>query len=125
MWLGWKIPQLGLVLLSPFLAHPVFQVFDQFALLDTTIFPETFGPRDEDPLIRFGEWLNDPSQNKHHVHDYFETLKQSLEANRRMKDRLRQEVVNRHKEARAKGPAERMILSAVGKGFIFVLLSNH
>ncbi|OWT39937.1 hypothetical protein C362_02433 [Cryptococcus neoformans Bt1] len=93
------------------------RVFDQFALLDTTIFPETFGPRDEDPLIRFGEWLNDSSQNKHHVRDYFETPKQSLEADRRMKDRLRQEVVNRHKEARAKGPAERMILSAVDQPF--------
>lgn len=95
-------------------------MFDQFAVLDTTIFPETFGPRDEDPLIRFGEWLNASSQNKYHVHDHFETRKQSLEADRRMKDRLRQEVVSRHKEARAKGPAERMILRAVGKSlFLF------
>lgn len=95
-------------------------MFDQFALLDTTIFPETFGPRDEDPFIRFGEWLNASSQNRYHVHDHFETRKQSLEADKRMKDRLRQEVVSRHKEARAKGPAERMILRAVGKSlFLF------
>lgn len=108
-----------------FLAQFVFQVFDQFTPLDTTIFPETFGPRDEDPLIRFGEWLNTYSQNNHHVHDHFETRKQSVEADRRMKDCLRQDVINRHKEARAMGPAERIILSAVGKSFIFVLPSNH
>lgn len=100
-------------------------MFDQFTSLDTTIFPETFGPRDEDPLIRFGEWLNTYSQNNLYVHDHFETPKQSVEADRRMKDRLRQDVINRHKEARAMGPAERIILSAVGKSFIFVLPSNH
>ncbi|KIR68564.1 hypothetical protein I314_00985 [Cryptococcus bacillisporus CA1873] len=93
------------------------RVFDQFTALDTTIFPETFGPRDEDPLIRFGEWLNAYSQNNLYVHDHFETPKQSVEADRRMKDRLRQDVINRHKGARAMGPAERIILSAVEQPF--------
>ncbi|KIS02076.1 hypothetical protein L804_00334 [Cryptococcus deuterogattii 2001/935-1] len=93
------------------------RVFDQFTPLDTTIFPETFGPRDEDPLIRFGEWLNTYSQNNHHIHDHFETRKQSVEADRRMTDCLRQDVINRHKEARAMGPAERIILSAVEQPF--------
>ncbi|WVQ83072.1 hypothetical protein IAT38_005210 [Cryptococcus sp. DSM 104549] len=89
------------------------QVFDQYATLDTTTFPETFGPRDDNPLVRFTELLSDLSLRDHNPGDYFESAQQVEEGKSLMKDGRREAVMRRHKEDRVNGPDQKMLHAPV------------
>ncbi|WVQ73213.1 hypothetical protein IAR50_002779 [Cryptococcus sp. DSM 104548] len=81
-------------------------VFETFTEIDTTIYPETFGPRDENPLIRFNEWLTNLPRPAYDPYKYYESSAEAEGAKQRMKDPFISGVMKRHKEARSSGPAQ-------------------
>nr|ODN99875.1 hypothetical protein L204_02315 [Cryptococcus depauperatus CBS 7855] len=89
------------------------QIFERYTLCDIYAFTETFGPHDENPFVLFAEWSNSVLQTKTDPYSYFESQKESQAANQRMRDPLRDQVLQRHKRSRVKGPADAMLKARV------------
>ncbi|ODO05273.1 hypothetical protein L198_01965 [Cryptococcus wingfieldii CBS 7118] len=81
-------------------------VFETFTEIDTTTYPETFGPRDEDPLVHFNEWLANLPRPAYDPYSHYESRAEEEGANGRMKDPFINAVMKRHKEAKSSSPAQ-------------------